>query len=94
MLARGTTPKSLLLVTGLTCGNAGTVHWFPGELRPAGRLGRPAGRCAYLSVLACCYAGQLVTTAVSSTTKEVCSEESSTPVNFTVTLVPAKLPSE
>ena len=43
VLARGTTPESLLLVTGLTCGNAGTVHWFPGELRPAGRLGPPGG---------------------------------------------------
>jgi hypothetical protein len=32
--------------------------------------------------------------AVSATTKEVCSEESPVPLNFTVTLVPAKLPSE
>jgi hypothetical protein len=32
--------------------------------------------------------------AVSSATKEVCSEESSVPVNFTVTALPAKPPSE
>ena len=37
---------------------------------------------------------QLVLIAVSSTTKEVCSETSSVPVNFTVTVLPAKLPSE
>lgn len=38
--------------------------------------------------------GQLVLTAVSSTTNEVCSEESSLPVNFKVMVLPAKLPSE
>ena len=37
---------------------------------------------------------QLVLTAVSSTTNEVCSEMSSVPENFRVTVVPAKLPSE
>src|SRR5580700_10368052 len=35
---------------------------------------------------------QPVVTAVSSTTNEVCSEESSVPVNFRVTVWPAKLP--
>jgi hypothetical protein len=30
--------------------------------------------------------------AVSSTTKEVCNEESSVPLNFTVTMLPAKVP--
>ena len=37
---------------------------------------------------------QPVLTAVSSTTNEVCSEESSVPVNLRVTVWPAKLPSE
>jgi len=37
---------------------------------------------------------QLVLTAVSSTTNEVCSEMSSVPVNLSVTVCPAKLPSE
>jgi hypothetical protein len=67
----------------------------PGELRPAGAAGPPRrGRCAYVSVLTCSCNGQLVLMAVSSTTKEVCSEESSVPVNFRVTVLPAKLPSE
>jgi hypothetical protein len=56
---------------------------------PARVAGVPAvGGCAYTLM------GQLVLMAVSSTTKEVCSEESSVPVNFTVMVVPAKLPSE
>ena len=37
---------------------------------------------------------QPVFTAVSSTTNEVCSEESSVPVNLRVTVDPAKLPRE
>jgi hypothetical protein len=37
---------------------------------------------------------QLVLTAVSSMTNEVCSELSSVPVNLRVTVLPAKLPSE
>src|SRR5690348_3432767 len=40
------------------------------------------------------WADQLVLTAVSSMTNEVCSEMSSAPVNLSVTVCPAKLPSE
>ncbi|KPI05186.1 hypothetical protein OK074_0324 [Actinobacteria bacterium OK074] len=47
----------------------------------------PPGRPAVCVLSA---AGQLVVTAVSSTTKLVWSEESSTPENFRATVVPAK----
>jgi hypothetical protein len=65
-------------------------------VRAPGAWGTPATLAGVPAVRGCVYTfmGQFVLMAVSSTTKEVCSEASSVPVNFTVTVVPAKLPSE
>ena len=60
-------------------GIPGPAHQWPG----------PTARATGARVWGAGLMGQLVLTAVSSTTNEVCSEESSVPVNFSVTVWPA-----
>src|SRR6185437_5286635 len=94
MLGDGVTDGRDPLTPDPRCGGAETT-WQPkaGAVCPGVGQTAPAALWQVRLLIVGC-AGQLGLMAVSSTTKEVCSEESSVPVNLMVTDWPARLPSE